>query len=109
MEPQPAPTIRVSAIRAPVVVMGVSGSGKSTVGAALAHRLRVPYLDADTLHPRANVAKMAAGQPLNDEDRYPWLERVGEWLAGRTTVVIVRECAGWVVLVVSTVLSVIDV
>lgn len=61
--------------------MGVSGSGKSTVGAALAHRLRVPYLDADTLHPRANVAKMAAGQPLNDEDRYPWLERVGEWLA----------------------------
>lgn len=81
MEPQPAPTIRVSAIRAPIVVMGVSGSGKSTVGAALAHRLRVPYLDADTLHPRANVAKMAAGQPLNDEDRYPWLERVGEWLA----------------------------
>lgn len=61
--------------------MGVSGSGKSTVGAALAQRLRVPYLDADTLHPPANVTKMAAGQPLSDEDRYPWLERVGEWLA----------------------------
>jgi gluconokinase len=66
----------------PVVVMGVSGSGKSTVGAALAKRLRVPFVDADTLHPQANVAKMAAGEPLNDDDRYPWLEKVGEWLAG---------------------------
>lgn len=62
--------------------MGVSGSGKSTVGAALAQRLRVPFVDADTLHSAANIAKMAAGEPLDDEDRYPWLERVGEWLAG---------------------------
>jgi gluconokinase len=62
--------------------MGVSGSGKSTVGAALAQRLRVPFVDADTLHPPANIAKMAAGEPLNDDDRYPWLEKVGEWLAG---------------------------
>jgi len=62
--------------------MGVSGSGKSTVGAALAQRLRVPFLDADALHPQANIAKMTAGEPLNDDDRYPWLERVGEWLAG---------------------------
>ncbi len=62
--------------------MGVSGSGKSTVGAALAHRLRVAFVDADTLHPPANIAKMAAGEPLNDDDRYPWLEKVGEWLAG---------------------------
>lgn len=61
--------------------MGVSGSGKSTVGAALAQRLRVPFIDADTLHPAANIAKMAAGEPLDDDDRYPWLERVGEWLA----------------------------
>lgn len=61
--------------------MGVSGSGKSTVGAALARRMRVPFVDADTLHPAANVAKMAAGEPLDDEDRYPWLEAVGEWLA----------------------------
>ncbi|MCV7125816.1 gluconokinase [Mycobacterium lacus] len=61
--------------------MGVSGSGKSTVGARLAHRLRVPHIDADALHPPPNIAKMAAGQPLNDDDRYPWLERVGEWLA----------------------------
>ncbi|MEB4212205.1 gluconokinase [Mycobacterium sp. 94-17] len=66
----------------PVVVMGVSGSGKSTVGAALAQRLRVPFVDADTLHPAANIAKMAAGEPLGDDDRYPWLDRVGEWLAG---------------------------
>ena len=65
----------------PVVVMGVSGSGKSTVGAALAKRLRVPFVDADTLHPPANIAKMTAGEPLNDDDRYPWLQRVGEWLA----------------------------
>lgn len=61
--------------------MGVSGSGKSTVGAALARRLRVPFVDADTLHPAANIAKMAAGEPLDDDDRHPWLETVGEWLA----------------------------
>jgi len=61
--------------------MGVSGSGKSTVGAALAQRLGVPFVDADSLHPPANIAKMAAGEPLDDEDRHPWLERVGEWLA----------------------------
>jgi len=62
--------------------MGVSGSGKSTVGAALAKRLRVPFVDGDTLHPPANIAKMATGQPLDDDDRHPWLEKVGEWLAG---------------------------
>ncbi|MGI8645596.1 MAG: gluconokinase [Nocardioides sp.] len=63
-----------------LVVMGVSGSGKSTVGAALAQRLRVPYADGDDFHPEANVAKMTRGQPLDDDDRYPWLEAVGEWL-----------------------------
>jgi gluconokinase len=67
--------------RSPIVVMGVSGSGKSTVGSALAQRLRVPFLDADTVHPPANIAKMAAGEPLNDDDRNPWLEKVGQWLA----------------------------
>jgi gluconokinase len=61
--------------------MGVSGSGKSTVGAALARRLGVPFADADAFHPPANIAKMAAGTPLNDEDRHPWLEAVGKWLA----------------------------
>jgi gluconokinase len=66
-----------------VVVMGVSGSGKSTVGSALAQRLRVAYVDADTLHPAANIAKMAAGEPLDDEDRCPWLEKLGDWLAAQ--------------------------
>ena len=65
----------------PLVVMGVSGSGKSTVGAAIAQRLRVPFEDADDLHPSANLAKMSRGEPLDDHDRYPWLELVGEWLA----------------------------
>lgn len=64
-----------------LVVMGVSGSGKSTVGAALAQRLRVPFADADDLHPPANIAKMTAGVALDDHDRHPWLEAVGDWLA----------------------------
>ena len=65
----------------PLVVMGVSGSGKSTVGAAIAQRFRVPFEDADDLHPSANIAKMSRGESLDDHDRYPWLELVGEWLA----------------------------
>jgi gluconokinase len=65
----------------PIVVMGVSGSGKSTVGAALAQRLRVPFADADDFHPPANIAKMTAGEPLDDDDRFPWLEAIGKWLA----------------------------
>lgn len=67
----------------PIVVMGVSGSGKSTVGAALAQRLRVPFGDADDFHPAANIEKMTAGHPLDDDDRFPWLEAIGEWLAAR--------------------------
>jgi gluconokinase len=61
--------------------MGVSGSGKSTVGAALAARLEIPFADADAFHPAANIAKMSAGTPLDDDDRYPWLAAVGRWLA----------------------------
>ncbi|WIM90207.1 gluconokinase [Candidatus Mycobacterium wuenschmannii] len=61
--------------------MGVSGSGKSSVGAALARRLDIPFADADTLHPATNVAKMSAGTPLDDDDRRPWLAAVGRWLA----------------------------
>jgi carbohydrate kinase (thermoresistant glucokinase family) len=64
-----------------VVVMGVSGSGKSTIGALIADALGVPFLDADALHPRSNIEKMAAGHPLNDADRWPWLAVVGRRLA----------------------------
>lgn len=64
-----------------IVVMGVSGSGKSVVGEELARRLRVPYGEGDDLHPAANVEKMAAGVPLADEDRWPWLDRCARWLA----------------------------
>lgn len=56
--------------------MGVSGSGKSTVGPALAAELDWPFLDADILHPQANVAKMASGIPLTDADRWPWFDRI---------------------------------
>jgi carbohydrate kinase (thermoresistant glucokinase family) len=59
-----------------VVIMGVSGSGKSTVGSALAAALGWPLVEADDLHPPANVAKMAAGIPLDDADRWPWLDRI---------------------------------
>lgn len=70
----------VAASRA-IVVMGVAGSGKSTVGAALAERLGARFTDGDALHPPGNVAKMAAGTPLTDADRAPWLDRVGGVLA----------------------------
>jgi carbohydrate kinase (thermoresistant glucokinase family) len=56
--------------------MGVSGSGKTTIGEALARRLGCRFIDADDYHPAANVAKMAAGQALEDEDRWPWLDRL---------------------------------
>ncbi|MCP1372762.1 gluconokinase [Dyella lutea] len=67
-----------------LVVMGVSGSGKSHVGAALAAALGAQFLDADDLHPEANLHKMAAGTPLDDCDRMPWLDAVAAWIgAGR--------------------------
>jgi gluconokinase len=62
------------------VVMGVSGSGKSTVGRALAEALGVPYAEGDDLHPAVNRAKMASGRPLTDEDRWPWLRIIGKWI-----------------------------
>lgn len=63
------------------VIMGVSGCGKSSVGSALAARLGGIYVDGDDLHPSANVAKMSAGIPLTDADRWPWLDKVGQYLA----------------------------
>jgi gluconokinase len=71
----------------PVVVMGVSGTGKSTVGAALAAELRVPFVEGDDLHPEANRAKMASGIPLTDDDRAPWLDAVAASLSGEPVVV----------------------
>jgi carbohydrate kinase (thermoresistant glucokinase family) len=67
-----------------VVVMGVSGCGKSTVGAALARALGWPFLDADDFHPPENVAKMAGGTPLTDDDRWPWLDRTVDALRKAT-------------------------
>ncbi|MDX6326711.1 MAG: gluconokinase [Nocardioidaceae bacterium] len=64
-----------------VVVMGVSGSGKTTVGGPLAARLGVEYGEADQFHPQSNIDKMASGRPLDDADRRPWLEAIGRWLA----------------------------
>lgn len=65
---------------ATVVVMGVSGTGKSTVGRLLAARLGAAFAEADEFHPAGNVVKMAAGRPLDDADRKPWLERIAGWL-----------------------------
>lgn len=63
-----------------IVVMGVSGCGKTSVGSALAQRLGCEFLDGDTLHSAENIAKMTAGTPLTDEDRFPWLRAVGREL-----------------------------
>jgi gluconokinase len=74
MAPSPRRSDRI------IIVMGVSSSGKSTVGAALAEHLGAPFLDGDRYHPPANVEKMRAGIPLTDEDRWPWLERLARAL-----------------------------
>ena len=66
-----------------LVIMGVSGSGKSTVGALLSDRLGWTFEEGDSLHPAANVEKMAAGVPLTDEDRWPWLAKVADWIDNR--------------------------
>ena len=63
-----------------IVVMGVSGSGKTTVGTALAEALGVEYAEADAFHPQANIEKMSSGVPLTDEDRAPWLEAIATWI-----------------------------
>jgi gluconokinase len=75
-----------------LIVAGVSGSGKTTIGALIAGRLRWPFADADTFHPPANVAKMRAGEPLTDADRGPWLHAITDWMdqriaAGQSAVV----------------------
>ncbi len=63
-----------------IVVMGVSGSGKSTIASMLAQRLHWVYEDADWFHPKSNIEKMHHGEPLNDEDRWPWLRAIAAWI-----------------------------
>ncbi|MFJ5808716.1 gluconokinase [Streptomyces sp. NPDC093093] len=77
---------RATARAAPtvVVVMGVSGSGKSTLGRLLAGRLHVPFAEGDDFHPAANVARMAAGHPLDDADREPWLASLAAYIGATT-------------------------
>jgi gluconokinase len=66
-----------------LIIMGVSGSGKTSVGEALAKELGWPFFDGDSFHPEANVKKMSAGIPLNDDDRKPWLERLHDLMKGQ--------------------------
>jgi gluconokinase len=76
-----------------VVVMGVAGTGKTTIGPLLAARLGVPYAEGDDFHPPANIAKMSAGTPLTDEDRGPWLDAIGDWAQGRSGLGGVVSCS----------------
>ena len=76
-----------------VIVMGVSGCGKSTVGELLGAELDAGFLDGDSLHPQANIEKMAAGRPLDDEDREPWLREVGERLGTAASGSMVIACS----------------
>jgi gluconokinase len=71
-----------------IVIMGVAGCGKSSVGLALATRLNIPYHDGDDLHSPANVAKMRAGTPLTDDDRWPWLDAVATCLRDQAPVIV---------------------
>jgi gluconokinase len=71
-----------------VLVMGVAGAGKTTIGEALAHELGWPFIDADDYHPPENVAKMKVGIPLEDADRWPWLARVNQELREKTNAIL---------------------
>ncbi|WP_017608415.1 gluconokinase [Nocardiopsis xinjiangensis] len=67
------------------VFMGVAGSGKTTVAEHVAARLELPFAEADTFHPEANIRKMSDGTPLTDEDRWPWLRELASWIGGHDT------------------------
>lgn len=70
------------------IIMGVTGSGKSTVGSSLAQHLNLPFLDADDFHSPENIIKMSAGTPLSDDDRKPWLETLAQLLIDKTPCVL---------------------
>jgi gluconokinase len=76
-----------------IVVMGVSGSGKTTVGQAVAARLGVEYAEADEFHPPANIEKMSAGHPLDDDDRWPWLQAIASWIGTHSSTGGVVTCS----------------
>lgn len=76
-----------------LVVMGPAGCGKTTLGAALADALQWQFIEGDTLHPEANIARMRRGEPLTDADRAPWLERIGAGLAKCSTGGVVASCS----------------
>lgn len=78
-----SPARRVASTPPVAVVMGVSGSGKTTLARRLAEYLDWPFQEGDDLHPPGNIAKLAAGQPLTDADRQPWLEAIRRWIAAR--------------------------
>src|SRR4051812_12223696 len=69
-----------------VVVMGVSGTGKTTVAKGISTIMGWEFAEGDAFHPEANVAKMASGHPLTDEDRWPWLARIGDWITAKEDV-----------------------
>src|SRR6266511_2463342 len=72
----------IAGVRTILVVMGVSGSGKTTIAKALADRLGWAFEEGDDLHPASDITKMRSGHPLDDRDRWPWLEKVAEWIDG---------------------------
>jgi gluconokinase len=79
--------------RRAIVVMGVSGCGKTSVGEALAAHLGAPFVEGDALHPEANVRKMASGTPLTDEDRWPWLAAIAARVSAEAGPAIVVSCS----------------
>lgn len=96
MQARPSDAGQGDARRRAIVVMGVSGSGKSTLAAVLARRLRCPAIEGDDFHDPASVAKMRAGRALDDADRWPWLDRLGEAIgvaAGAGAGVAVASCS----------------
>lgn len=76
-----------------IVVMGICGSGKSTIGQRLAKNLEVPFIDADDFHPQVNVKKMSRGEPLTDDDRWPWLAAIVEYVLDSHRPRIVLACS----------------
>lgn len=76
-----------------IVVMGISGSGKSTIGRLLASQMELPFIDADDFHPRENISKMSRGEALTDEDRWPWLAAIVQYVLDSHRPTMVLACS----------------